>query len=101
VSTVLQIVFLVLFLFLYLLYARFIMGMIMVYGRRWRPGRGAAAAMEIVWRVTDPPVKALRRVIPPLRLGTVSFDLASLVLVVIVLVLLSFVLPPLITAMNI
>ena len=45
--------------------------------------------MEVVWSVTDPPLKALRRVIPPLRLGTVSFDLASLVLLVIVFVLMN------------
>ena len=54
--------------------------MVMQYGRRWRPGRGAAAALEVVWSVTDPPLKALRRVIPPLRIGTVSIDLAFLVL---------------------
>ncbi len=95
-SIVLQIVYLMLFVFLYLLFARFIMGMVMSFGRRWRPGRRAAAALEVVWSVTDPPLKALRRVIPPLRLGTVSFDLASLVLLVIVFVLMSFVLPPLI-----
>ncbi|HEX6871297.1 MAG TPA: YggT family protein [Micromonosporaceae bacterium] len=95
-AIVLQIVFLALFAFLYLLFARFIMGMVMTFGRRWRPGRGAAAALEVVWSVTDPPLKALRRVIPPLRLGTVSFDLASLVLLVIVFVLMYFVLSPLI-----
>ena len=44
-----------------------------VSGGRWRPGRGAAAAaLEVVWSVTDPPLKALRRVIPPLRIGTVA-----------------------------
>jgi hypothetical protein len=59
-------------------------------------GKNAAAALELVWSVTDPPLKALRRVIPPLRLGTVSVDLASLVLLVIVFVLMSYVLPPLI-----
>ena len=92
----LQIVYLFLLAFMYILFARFIMGMVMAFGRRWKPGRGASAAMEVVWSVTDPPLKALRRVIPPLRLGTVSFDLASLVLLVIVFVLMSFVLPPLI-----
>jgi YggT family protein len=96
---VLSIVFsryLVLYLFLVILFARFVMGAVMQFGRRWRPGRGAAAALEVVWSVTDPPLKALRRVIPPLRLGTVSFDLASIVLLVILFVLLSFVLDPLI-----
>jgi YggT family protein len=96
VSILLQVLYLLLFVFLYVLFARFVLGMVMSFGRRWRPGRGAAAAMEVVWTVTDPPLKALRRVIPPLRLGTVSFDLASLVLLVIVFVLMSYVLPPLI-----
>jgi YggT family protein len=96
VSVLLQVLYLLLFVFLYVLFARFVLGMVMSFGRRWRPGRGAAVAMELVWTVTDPPLKALRRVIPPLRLGTVSFDLASLVLLVIVFVLMSYVLPPLI-----
>jgi YggT family protein len=96
VSVLLQVLYLVLFVFLYILFARFVLGLVMSIGRRWRPGPGAAAAMEVVWSVTDPPLKALRRVIPPLRLGTVSFDLASLVLLVIVFVLMEFVLPPLI-----
>ena len=90
-SIALQIVYLMLFAFLYVLFARFIMGMVMAYGRRWRPGRGAAAALEVVWSVTDPPLKALRRVIPPLRIGTVSVDLASLVLLVILFVLMNVV----------
>jgi YggT family protein len=98
VSIVLQIVYLLLLVFLYIVFARFIMSVVMSYGRRWRPGRGAAAALEVVWSVTDPPLKALRRVIPPLRLGTVSFDLASIVLLVIVWVLMQVVLPKLIQA---
>jgi YggT family protein len=92
-SVLLQLVYLALLLFLYTLLARFVLGMVMSIGRRWRPGRGASAAMEVVWSVTDPPLKWLRRVIPPLRLGGISLDLASLVLLVIVWVLLLFVLP--------
>ena len=48
----------------------------------------------MVWSVTDPPLKALRRVIPPLRIGNVSIDLASLVLLVILFVLMRFVVQP-------
>ena len=92
----LQVVYLVTLIFMYILFARFIMGMVMSLGRRWRPSRNAAAALEVVWSVTDPPLKALRRVIPPLRIGTVSFDVASLVLLVIVFVLMYLVLPALI-----
>jgi len=65
-------------------------------GGRWQPGRGASAALESVWSVTDPPLKALRRVIPPLRIGNVSLDLAFIVLLVILFVLMEFVLKTLI-----
>ena len=97
----LQVLYLVLYVFFLTLIARFIMGYVLTFGRRWQPGRGAAAAMEVVWSVTDPPLKALRRVIPPLRLGTVSLDLSSLVLLVILFVLMDFVVRPLITSVAI
>jgi YggT family protein len=90
-STIFQAVYLLLYVFFLVLLARFVLGWVLAYGRRWQPGRGAAAAMESVWSVTDPPLKALRRVIPPLRIGTVSIDLASLVLLVILFVLMQLV----------
>lgn len=84
---VLQVVYVLLYLFLLGLFARFVMSWVLAYSRRWRPGRGAAAALESVWTVTDPPLKALRRMIPPLRIGSVSIDLAALVLLVMLFVL--------------
>ncbi|MEH0820605.1 YggT family protein [Micromonospora sp. CPCC 205714] len=90
-SIVLQALYLLLYLFLIVLLARFVLSAVLQYGRRWQPGRGASAGLESVWSVTDPPLKALRRVIPPLRIGTVSIDLASLVLLVILFVLMEFV----------
>lgn len=95
-----QIVYLALYFFVVILLSRFVMQAVLQFGRRWRPGRGAAATLEVVWSVTDPPLKALRRVIPPLRLGSVSVDLAALVLMVILYVLLSFVVGPLISASS-
>ncbi len=92
-----QALYLLLYLFLLTLLARFVLGWVLQFGRRWHPGRGAAAALESVWSVTDPPLKALRRVIPPLRIGTVSIDLASLVLLVILIVLMELVIRRLIT----
>ena len=90
-SILFQVLYLLLYIFLIVLLARFVMGAVLAYGRRWQPGRGASAGLEVVWSVTDPPLRALRRVIPPLRLGTVSIDLASLVLLVILFVLMEFV----------
>ena len=99
-SILLQILFILTYVFVLTLLARFVLGAVLQYGRRWQPGRGASAALESVWSVTDPPLKALRRVIPPLRIGNVSFDLASLVLLVILFVLMSFVLDPLIQRVS-
>lgn len=84
---VLQVFYILLYLFLLLLFARFVMQFILSYSRRWQPGRAAAATLESVWTVTDPPLRALRRVIPPLRIGSVSIDLAALVLLVMLFVL--------------
>jgi YggT family protein len=87
-SIPLQVVYVALYVFLLTLVARFIMSFVVTNGRRWRPGRGSAAALEVVWSVTDPPLRALRRVIPPLRLGTVSLDLSAILLFIIVQLLL-------------
>lgn len=93
-SILLQVLYLTTYVFLIVLLARFVLSAVLQYGRRWQPGRGASAGLESVWSVTDPPLRALRRVIPPLRIGTVSIDLASLVLLVILFVLMRFVLEP-------
>ena len=90
-SILFQVIYLLLYFFLLTLLARFVLSAVLQYGRRWQPGRGAAAGLETVWTVTDPPLNALRRVIPPLRIGTVSVDLASLVLLVILFVLMNVV----------
>jgi YggT family protein len=97
-SILFQVLYLIVFFFVLTLLSRFVLGAVLQYGRRWQPGRAASAGLETVWSVTDPPLRALRRVIPPLRIGTVSIDLASLVLLVILFLLMSFVLRPLIIA---
>ena len=96
-SIVFQILYLLVYIYFLTLLARFVLSAVLQYGRRWQPSRGASAALETVWSVTDPPLKALRRVIPPLRIGNVSLDLASLVLLVILFVLYAFVLEKLIS----
>jgi len=100
VSVVLQVTYILLYVLLLVLIARFVMSYVMQYGRRWQPGRGASATLELLWSVTDPPLKALRRVIPPLRIGTVAVDLSSLVLLVILFVLMNVVVEPLILRLS-
>jgi YggT family protein len=94
ISILAQVIYLVLYSFWLTLLGRFVMGWVLAFGRRWQPGRGAAATLEAVWSVTDPPLKALRRVIPPLPLGTVTVDLSAIVLLLILYVLMRVVVGP-------
>ena len=83
--------YLVLLVFLILLIARLVFDYVMMFARSWRPSGVTAAGLEVVYSVTDPPLKALRRVIPPLRLGNFSIDLGFMVLLFVVYVLMSVV----------
>jgi YggT family protein len=76
-----------LFLFLILLIARIVMETVFMFARSYEPKGIALVLLEIVFSVTDPPVKALRRLIPPLRLGQISLDLSVIVLFVLIYVL--------------
>jgi YggT family protein len=84
-----NVVYFLLLLFFLLLIARFVVDWVMVFARRWRPGGLVAVGLEVVYSATDPPLKALRRVIPPLRLGSVSLDLGFMVLMFVVIILMS------------
>jgi YggT family protein len=82
-----QIVSSVLLVFLILLFARFVVDWVMVLARSWRPSGLVAAGLEVVYATTDPPLKAIRKVIPPLNLGSIRLDLAFMVLLIAVYIL--------------
>jgi YggT family protein len=87
VSLFWQIVSSVLLVFLVLLFARFVVDWVMVLARSWRPSGVVAAGLELVYSTTDPPLKAIRKIIPPLNLGSVRLDLGFMVLLIAVLIL--------------
>ena len=70
------------FLFFVILLGRLVLDWVQAFARDWRPRGPLLVVAELVYTVTDPPLKALRRVIPPLTLGTLRLDLAFLVLMV-------------------
>jgi len=80
-SPVGQIIILVLWLFFILLIGRLVLDYVQMFARSWRPKGPLLVVAEAIYTVTDPPLRALRKVIPPLRLGSVSLDLSFLVLV--------------------
>ena len=77
----------VLLVFLLLLFARFIVDWVMVLSRNWRPTGIVAAGLEVVYLTTDPPLRAVRKVIPPLNLGSIRLDLGFMVLLIAVVFL--------------
>ncbi|MCR2816957.1 YggT family protein [Microbacterium jiangjiandongii] len=72
-----------------LLLVRLILEYIPMFNRSWRPRGAGLVAAEIVYTVTDPPIKFFRRFIPPLRLGPVAVDLAFPLTMLVCFVLLS------------
>jgi YggT family protein len=91
VRVVLEVASFVLLVFFILLIARLVFDYVMMFARSWRPSGVAAVGLEVVYSVTDPPLKALRRIIPPLRLGNFSIDLGFMVLLFVVYVLMQVV----------
>ncbi|AWH91866.1 YggT family protein [Dietzia lutea] len=73
--------------FWFLLLGRIVVEMIASFSRSWTPRGVLAVVLEWLFTITDPPVKALRKVIKPVRLGQVSLDLSVLVLFIILMVL--------------
>jgi YggT family protein len=68
--------------FIALLWIRFIVDWVQVFARSWAPTGVLLVVLEIVYSITDPPIKALRRVIPPLRLGSVALDLSFIIVLI-------------------
>lgn len=79
-SIVLVVIKLALLLFLIALFARLVLDWIRVFARDWRPRGAVLVAAVGIYGVTDPPLRLLRRIIPPLRIGQVALDLAFMVL---------------------
>ncbi|WP_418277201.1 YggT family protein [Isoptericola jiangsuensis] len=79
-SVIFGLVALVLLLFMICLIVRLVFDWVQVFARDWRPRGLVLVIAEAVYTVTDPPLRLLRRLIPPLTLGRVRLDLAFLVL---------------------
>ena len=85
--TVGQILASILSIYLIVLIARIVIDYVFMFARDWRPSGVVLVIVEGIYTVTDPPLRVLRRFIPPLRLGGVSVDLAFTVLFILVLIL--------------
>ncbi|MFC5723137.1 YggT family protein [Streptomyces gamaensis] len=87
----LQVIYIALYCFLFVLIFRLVMDYVFQFARSWQPGKAMVVLLEATYTVTDPPLKLLRRFIPPLRLGGVALDLSFFVLMIIVYILITVV----------
>ena len=86
-----SLIILVLRIFLVLLFARMVLSWVPVLVRDWEPRGAMLVAAELVYSITDPPLRALRKVLRPVRVGTVMLDLAFIGLFILVSLLMRIV----------
>ncbi len=82
-----EIILFVLWIAVVLLISRFVLDWVQMLARQWRPSGLVAVLCEGIYSVTDPPLRAVRGVIPPIRLGAVVLDLSPMVLLIGIFVL--------------
>jgi YggT family protein len=78
---------LVLNIFLGLMLVRLVVDWVQVFARSWTPRGPVLFVLEIVYTATDPPIRFVRRFVPPLRLGAVSLDTSFLIVLIAVYLL--------------
>ena len=64
------------------LFARIIIDYVRMFARNWRPNSFLLAIFEVVYSITDRPMRFVQRFVPPLRLGGVAIDLSFIVLLI-------------------
>jgi YggT family protein len=85
VTTFFAALYYILHVYLVIILARVVVETTRQFARSWRPVGIAAISLEVVYISTDPPIKLLRKFVPPLRLGGVSLDLSILILLLVVI----------------
>jgi YggT family protein len=89
VNPVGQVIEVVIWTFIILMLIRFVVDWIQVFARSWTPRGPVLVVLEAVYSVTDPPIRAFRRVFKPVRIGSVSLDLSFLAVLLICYLLLA------------
>lgn len=78
-------------LFLFALIGRLIFDYVRIFSPQWRPRGVILALAELIYTVTDRPLRFVRQFVPPLRLGAVSLDLSFIVVFFVVQLLMRLV----------
>jgi YggT family protein len=82
-----QLIYWALQLFLLALLIRVVFDYLRMFSPNWRPKGIVMPIAEIIYTLTDPPLRFVRRFVPPLRLGPVALDLSFIVVFFVVQIL--------------
>lgn len=83
-----QIIDVILTLFLVVLLVRMLLSFVPLFAPTWEPKGIVLVLAEVVYTITDPPVRFFQRLLPQARLGNVTLDLGFIVVWFLVLILL-------------
>ena len=64
--------------YIVLLLARLVADWVQMFAHSWQPRGPVLVGLEVVYSLTDPPMRLVRRLVPPLRLGGMALDLSIL-----------------------
>lgn len=78
-----QILATILFVYQLIFFARIVFDLLQMFARSWRPRGPILILAEVVYSLTDPPLRLLRKVIPQVRLGGVALDFSFLILLIV------------------
>ena len=61
---------------------RLVVDWVQVFARSWSPKGPVLVVLEVVYSATDPPIKFVRRFVPPLKIGSVALDTSFLIVLI-------------------
>lgn len=73
----------ILFVYQLIFFARIVFDLLQMFARSWRPRGPILIVAEVIYSLTDPPLRVLRKVIPQVRLGGVALDFSFLILLIV------------------
>jgi len=81
------IVYLAVSIFIIIMWVRFAFDFVMSLNRGWRPSGIGVVIAEIAFTVTDPPIRLVRRFVPPLKVGGMALDFAWAIVLITAIIL--------------
>jgi len=90
-SAIAWVLYAALYVFFIAMWVRFVLDWVQVFSRSWRPRGPVLLLAEASYSLTDKPLRTVRKILPPLRIGGAAIDLGWSLLMIGVLIAMSFV----------